>query len=84
MGSEMCIRDRSTGYDDIITRGDIKSSRSVAAFYFKGNVLLAVDAVNAPREFMMARMAISKGNTFDKVKLADPEADLKSIEPLPV
>lgn len=74
----------STGYDDIITRGDIKSSRSVAAFYFKGNVLLAVDAVNAPREFMMARMAISKGNTFDKVKLADPEADLKSIEPLPV
>ena len=74
----------STGYDDIITRGDVKSSRSVAAFYFKGNVLLAVDAVNAPREFMMARMAISKGNTFDKVKLADPEADLKSIEPLPV
>ena len=74
----------STGYDDIITRGDIKSSRSVAAFYFKGNVLLAVDAVNAPREFMMARMAISKGNTFDKVELADPEADLKSIEPLPV
>ena len=47
-------------------------------------MLLAVDAVNAPREFMMARMAISKGNTFDKVKLADPEADLKSIEPLPV
>ena len=68
----------STDYDDIIIRGDIEGSRSFAAYYFKGDKLLAVDAVNAPRDFMMTRMALSKGKTLDKAVLRDPEAELKS------
>ncbi len=68
----------SQGYDDIVIRGDHEGSRSFAAFYFKGDKLLAVDAVNAPREFMMTRMALTKGQTLDKALLADTEADLKS------
>ena len=68
----------STDYDDIIIRGDIEGSRSFAAYYFKGDKLLAVDAVNAPRDFMMTRMALSKGKTLDKAILRDPEAELKS------
>ena len=68
----------STDYDDIIIRGDIEGSRSFAAYYFKGDKLLAVDAVNAPRDFMMTRMALTKGKTLDKAILRDPEAELKS------
>ena len=68
----------STDYDDIIIRGDIEGSRSFAAYYFKGDKLLAVDAVNAPRDFMMTRMALSKGKNLDKAVLRDPEAELKS------
>ena len=68
----------STDYDDIIIRGDIEGSRSFAAYYFKGHKLLAVDAVNAPRDFMMTRMALTKGKTLDKAILRDPEAELKS------
>lgn len=68
----------SEGYDDIVIRGDITSSRSFAAYYFKGDNLLAVDAVNAPRDFMMTRMALSKGKNLDKAVLKDPDADLKS------
>jgi len=68
----------SQGYDEIVIRGDNKSSRSFAAFYFNGNRLLAVDAVNAPREFMMARMALTKGQSLDKAILVDVDADLKS------
>lgn len=68
----------SEGYDEIIVRGDIDGSRSFAAFYFEGNRLLAVDAVNAPREFMMARMALTKGKTLNKTIIADPEGDLKA------
>ncbi len=74
----------SEGYDDIIIRGDHDGSRRFAAFYFKGNKLLAVDAVNAPREFMMTKMALTKGMTLDKIKLANPEVDLKSIKPSPL
>ena len=68
----------STDYDDIIIRGDIEGSRSFAAYYFKGDKLLAVDAVNAPRDFMMTRMALTKGKNLDKAVLRDPEAELKS------
>ena len=63
----------SEGYDDIVVRGDMDTGRSFAAFYFKGERLLAVDAVNAPREFMTARMTLSKGKTLDKAMLADPQ-----------
>ena len=67
----------SEGYDDLIIRGDREGSRSFAAFYFKGNKFLAVDAVNAPREFAMSRMVLSQGKTLDKQKLADESLALK-------
>jgi len=68
----------SEGYDDIVIRGDIEKGRSFAAFYFKGDKILAVDAVNSPREFMFTRMALAKGQVIDKKILSDLEADLKS------
>ena len=68
----------SNGYDDIVIRGDIDGSRSFAAFYFAGDKLLAVDAVNAPREFMMTKLALTKGKTLDKASVSDPQSDLKS------
>jgi 3-phenylpropionate/trans-cinnamate dioxygenase ferredoxin reductase subunit len=67
----------SEGYDDIVIRGDIKTGRSFAAFYFKGEILLAVDAVNSPREFMFTKRALSKGLQVDKGKLANAQIDLK-------
>lgn len=67
----------SDGYDDLIIRGDIETGRSFAAFYFKGDKFLAVDAVNAPREFAMSRMILSKGQTLDKAKIADENLALK-------
>ena len=68
----------SEGYDDIVIRGDIEGSRSFAAFYFKGDKILAVDAVNSPREFMFTKMALTKGQMLDKNVLSNLEADLKS------
>ena len=68
----------SEGYDDLVIRGDIENSREFAAFYFKGDKLLAVDAVNSPREFMLGRMVLGKGQTLDKSVLTDTNADLKT------
>ncbi len=68
----------STGYDDIIIRGDNETSRSFAAFYFKGDQFIAVDAVNDPRAFMFSKMALTKGQNLDKTKLASLDNDLKS------
>jgi len=68
----------SEGYDDIVLRGDA-GSRTLAAYYFTGERLLAVDAVNAPRDFMVGKMALTKGMTLDKAGLAVADADLKSL-----
>lgn len=63
----------SSGYDRVVARGDLSQGRSGALFYFKGERLLAVDAMNSPREFMMARKALGAGQTADPVKVADLE-----------
>ncbi|MEM7727853.1 MAG: FAD-dependent oxidoreductase [Pseudomonadota bacterium] len=68
----------SDGYDELVVRGDLANARSGAAYYFAGDRLLAVDAVNAPRDFMTAKMALSKGKTMDKAALADPDCNLKT------
>lgn len=61
----------SQGYDRVVLRGASDTGRSFAAFYFNGDRLLAVDAVNRPREFMLARKALAAGQTADPELLAD-------------
>lgn len=77
-GLKLQIAGLSEGYDDIVIRGEIENSRSFAAFYFKGDKILAVDAVNSPREFMFTKMVLTKGQGLDKKILAKTDTDLKS------
>jgi len=67
----------SAGYDDVIIRGDLETGRNFAAYYFLEDKFLAVDAVNAPRDFMFGKMSLTKGNSPVKTKLADPDIPLK-------
>ena len=68
----------SEGYDAVVIRGDAETSRSFAAYYFKNNRFIAVDAVNASRDFMFGKMCLVKGKGLDRAKLVDPSRDLKS------
>ncbi len=67
----------STDYDHVVIRGDRLASRSFSAFYFKGDKFLAVDAVNAPRDFAMSRMILTKGQSLNPQKVADETLALK-------
>ncbi|MFT5481392.1 MAG: 3-phenylpropionate/trans-cinnamate dioxygenase ferredoxin reductase subunit [Halieaceae bacterium] len=67
----------SQGFDSVIMRGTADSGRSFAAFYFSGDQLLAVDAVNRPKEFMSVRRALSQGQSADPEILADDSADIR-------
>jgi len=74
----------SGGYDDIVLRGDPDrgnsgKGRSFAAFYFKKNRLLAVDAVNRPQEFMLGKRLIPQNRAIDKKALADESIALKTF-----
>lgn len=68
----------STGFDEIVIRGDINTSRSFAAYYFKEGRFIAVDAVNAPRDFMFGKMSLTKSVNLDREMLVNPDFDLKA------
>ncbi len=68
----------SQGFDRVVMRGDSETGRSFAAFYFGGDRLLAVDAVNRPKEFMSVRRALGQGQSADPALLADESADIKA------
>lgn len=62
--------------DSQVVRGD-KTNDKFAVFYLKDGVLVATDAVNSPKEFMICKRLI--GKKVDAAMLADPNADLKSL-----
>lgn len=66
------------GYDEMVMRGD-PAARSFACFYLAGGRLLAVDAVNSPREFMLAKPLIAAAATPSPQALADPDVSLKDL-----
>ena len=66
----------STDGDTEVLRGD-KSANEFAVFYMKGDTLVAADAINSPREFMVCKQLY--GKQVDPAKLADPGVDLKDL-----
>lgn len=66
----------NTGYDNVVVR-DAGSSRS--HWYYQGDRLLAVDAMNDPRAYMVAKRLIEAGKTVPKDIASDPESDLKVL-----
>jgi 3-phenylpropionate/trans-cinnamate dioxygenase ferredoxin reductase subunit len=66
----------NTGYDRIVTR---KAGTATSFWYYKGDRLLAVDAMNDPRAYMVGKRLIEGGKTADPAIVADPAADLKSL-----
>ena len=61
-----------------LLRGDLQSG-SFALYYLAQGELLAVDAVNSPRDFMTGKRWIAERKHPDPAKLADITCDLKSI-----
>jgi 3-phenylpropionate/trans-cinnamate dioxygenase ferredoxin reductase subunit len=68
----------NTGYTRVVTRPGDKPG-SVSFWYFAGARLLAVDAANDPRAYMVGKRLIDSGKTADPDAVADPATDLKSL-----
>ena len=68
----------NTGYDRIVTRPGDKEG-SVSFWYYKGDQLLAVDAMNEPRAYMVGKRLIDAGKTADPAAVADPGVELKTL-----
>jgi 3-phenylpropionate/trans-cinnamate dioxygenase ferredoxin reductase subunit len=60
----------SQGYDETVVRGDM-ADKKFALFYLKEGKVIAVDAINSPKDFMKAKALIPQGLAVSKGKLAD-------------
>ncbi|SMR81920.1 3-phenylpropionate/trans-cinnamate dioxygenase ferredoxin reductase subunit [Aliiroseovarius halocynthiae] len=68
----------NTGYDNIVTRpGDKEGSTSF--WYYQGDTLLAVDAMNDPRAYMVGKRLVEGGKSPDKAAVADTSVELKAL-----
>jgi 3-phenylpropionate/trans-cinnamate dioxygenase ferredoxin reductase component len=67
----------NTGYDHIVTRGP--EGVAVSFWYFKGDQLLAIDAMNDSRAYMVGKRLLEMGRTVDPAAIRNPETVLKAL-----
>jgi len=68
----------SQGYDQTVLRGD-PDTRKFALYYFAQGELIAVDAINSPKDFMAGKKWIAERKHPDPARLADLTVDLKTL-----
>lgn len=66
------------GYDHVAFRG-VMADRAFAAFYYKGDKLIAVDAVNRPAEYLGAKMLIQTNRTLPPNVIEDTSRPMKEL-----
>lgn len=64
--------------DRIVLRGDVAAAR-FAVFHLKDRRILAIEAVNAPAEFMGGKLLIGRGAEVDPDRLADSAISMKEV-----
>lgn len=70
----------SAGYDRTVLRGD-PATRSFSVVYLKAGRVIAIDCVNATKDYVQGRMIVTAGLRATPEQLADPDTPLKSLLP---
>ncbi|WP_456389714.1 NAD(P)/FAD-dependent oxidoreductase [Profundibacter sp.] len=68
----------NTGYDTVVTRAGEKPGAQ-SHWYYRGDTLLAVDAMNDARAYMIGKRLIEAGKSPAPEVIASPETDLKAL-----
>lgn len=75
--TKLQIAGLNTGYDRIVTRhGD---EGAISFWYYAGDRLLAIDAMNDSRAYMIGKRLIEAGRSPAAEIIADPATDLKAL-----
>ncbi|KAB7646231.1 NAD(P)/FAD-dependent oxidoreductase [Polymorphobacter fuscus] len=70
----------STGYDTTVLRGDV-AARSFSIVYLKAGAVIALDCVNAVRDYVQGKALVEAGSVVDPAALADGDVPLKTWHP---
>ncbi len=74
--TKLQIAGLNQGYDDAIVRAG-KTDRSLSVWYYQGDNLLAVDAINDAAAFVTAKKLLERGASVAKAAVRDPAAMFK-------
>ncbi len=66
----------NTGYDRVVVRQD---GAALSHWYYAGDTLLAVDAMNDSRAYMVGKRLIESGKSPEPAAVADPASNLKAL-----
>ncbi|MDW3182830.1 NAD(P)/FAD-dependent oxidoreductase [Roseobacter sp.] len=67
----------NTGYTDVV--GRVGTGQTASFWYYRDAELLAVEAMNDPRAYMIGKRLIEAGKSADPSVVADVSADLKAL-----
>jgi 3-phenylpropionate/trans-cinnamate dioxygenase ferredoxin reductase subunit len=70
----------SSGYDATVLRGD-PEARAFSLVYLKAGRVIALDCVNAVRDYVQGKALVDHGMVVDPAALADTEVPLKTHHP---
>ncbi|MDO6414435.1 FAD-dependent oxidoreductase [Sphingomonas sp. BIUV-7] len=68
----------SIGYDAVVERGD-PATRSFSILYLKHGRVIALDCVNATKDYVQGRALVTGGARIDPARLADASVPLKEL-----
>ena len=68
----------SIGHDSTVLRGD-PATRSFSLIYLKQGRVIALDCVNAVKDYVQGRKLVEQGATIDPARLADSTTPLKEL-----
>ncbi|MFL6863950.1 MAG: NAD(P)/FAD-dependent oxidoreductase [Allosphingosinicella sp.] len=66
------------GHDATLVRGD-PAARAFSLLYLRAGRIVALDAVNATRDYVQVRKLIESGAVLDPARLTDPAVPLKAL-----
>ena len=68
----------SDGYDDVVIRGN-PAERSFSCIYLREDRIIAVDAINAPRDFVHSKQLIAQQARIDTSRIAGAGVALRAL-----
>ncbi|MEM7379823.1 MAG: FAD-dependent oxidoreductase [Bacteroidota bacterium] len=69
----------SEGYNECIVREEVGDDIKFSVWYFEGDKLLAVDAVNNARAYVVGTKLLKEKRIINKLNLQDPSTELKPL-----
>ena len=68
----------STGFDEYLVRGNPDKAQ-FSVVYFKDEKVIALDCVNATKDYVQGRKIVAEGLSLNRDELANPEIPIKEV-----